>query len=101
MTPHDSSQAQGFGRQTDCRHAVVLSDFEDQAKQGRVNMKMFMNVDMVERESGRLKSFELGLDFMLKLLLHAAREKKLKPGSYHVSRQTTCFIHEIRQVLMA
>jgi hypothetical protein len=66
-------QPAGLDRGPGRAHAVTLADLQDRAGDRRVEVKMLVRIDMVERQSGLGESGELGLDLGMELRSRGGR----------------------------
>ena len=66
---------QGFPRHAYRVQAVAFADVEHLGADGRVQMKVMVGIDMVQRQTGRSIGAELGLDFRCELPAHARPEE--------------------------
>ena len=68
----------------DGAHAAWLADLEDEAGDRRMEVEVFVGVDVVEVKSGRREGIELGDDLRPQLPSGARMEEKTNTGAHHV-----------------
>jgi hypothetical protein len=64
-----------------------------------MNVKMMMRIDVIERETGVVKKFELGADFAFDLLAYARPKKDVYSGHRYVRRKLAIESDEIGNLL--
>ena len=70
-------------------------DLHDFARDGRVQVKMLVGVDVVQLQSGGGKGGELGLDLGGQLSAHLGQEKHGGAGARHVGAEMAGGIHQV------
>ena len=83
------------------RHAqraqsVPAACVDHRACNGRVNVKMMVRIDVIERQAGRGESIELRRDFRRELFAHFRAQEDLRAERRHVPAQPSLVVDEIR-----
>ena len=85
------------------RHAqraqsVPAACVDHRACNGRVNVKMMVRIDVIERQAGRGESIELRRDFRRELFAHFRAQEDLRAERRHVTAQPSIAVDEVREV---
>jgi hypothetical protein len=89
-------QLRRFPRDAQGAHSVAGPDCEDLSCNGRVEVKMMVGVDVVERQAGRLERRELCLDLGRKLPPDPGTKEDIPPHPEHVGAQPSLLIDKVR-----
>src|SRR3954453_11018730 len=83
-----------FERQAHRLHAEFAPSFEDQIEHRRMQMKVLVRVDMIEREPAVGECLELRANFSDKLFAHVRQEEKAYPVAPHVAAEAPMFVEQ-------
>jgi hypothetical protein len=75
-----------------------MPNLDDQSCDARVEVHVFVGVDVVERQTGCAERFELRADLARKLAADVREDKKSDPGSGHVAVEFTLLADELRDL---
>lgn len=85
-----------FVRPADCPQAECAANVDNQAQERRMQMKMFVSVDVVEPQSGGGKGFELGSNLSRELSPNPGKAKEPYTVEHHAVAEAPFGVDEIR-----
>lgn len=82
-------------------HAILLADRRDHAEHNRVQLKVLVGVDMVEREPGAAEQIELCGDFAAELAARVAIRHQFECQPDHVAPEAAILVGKLRDLVGA